>query len=129
MALTIIRTDDADLTRVQQNVKTALDQLQAQIQSKKTPATRISADYAVQLTDVLVVAQSATDINVTLPAAGTCAGQTFMIKNKAQTDVLVRVRGQHVDGAFQLVEGVAPYDIPQGTCVTCYSTGTAWEVV
>lgn len=128
MSLTILRTQDADLNRVQQNVKSELDAIQGQIPAKKTPVTPITADYSVKLTDVLVLATPVTDINVTLPVVSTCVGQSFTVKNKS-TDAVVHMRGQYVGGAFQLVDGVAPYDVPGGAGVTCYSTGSAWEII
>lgn len=122
MSLVILRTQDADLTRVQQNVAKELAALEEALPSAKNPSTPITADYAVKLTDVLVLANPASDINVTLPAFSTWVGQELKVKNISNA-ATVHMRGQFVNGAFQLIDGFAPYDVPSGTCVTVYSDG------
>jgi hypothetical protein len=126
--LTVLNTPDANLNRVQANIKAELDALQAQVPAKKTPYTPITSDYSVRLTDVLVLATPVTDINVTLPAAQTCVGERFTVKNKS-TSALVNVRGQHLNGAFQTIDGQAPYVVPSDAAITVHSIGTGWEVV
>ncbi len=128
MALKILRTADNDLTRVQQNVKEELDAIQEVLPTKKQPSTAITADYSVRLTDVLVLATPAADINVTLPDVATCVGETFTIKNLAP-DAIIHVRGLYRNGAAQVIDGASPYDIPGGTALTVYSDRAKWWVI
>lgn len=128
MALTVLRDVDSDLVRVQQNVAQELASLEKRLPSKRTPSTPITADYQVRLTDVLVLALPATDINVTLPDVATCVGQSFTVKNLS-TAAVVYLRGQYVAGAFQQIDQEAKYAVPAQTSVTCYSDGARWWIV
>lgn len=127
MAFTILHTADADLNRVQQAVKAEFDLLQAALPASRKPSTPITADYSVRLTDVLVLARAATDINVTLPDLRTCVGREFTVKNLS-ADSIVNVRGFYVNLAFQTIDSVSPYRIPTGTSLTVYSDGANWWV-
>lgn len=126
--LVILQTDDADLTRVQQNVAKELDALEQRLPSRKTPSTSITSDYSVRLTDVLVLALPAADINVTLPNVSTCVGGQFTVKNLS-TDAIVYLRGQYVGAAFQEIDQEQRYAVPAQTSVTCYSDGKRWWIV
>lgn len=128
MALVVLSDVGADLVRVQLNVKKELDALEVKLPTKKKPSTPITADYAVKLTDTLVLALPATNINVTLPDVATCLGQTFTVKNLS-TAAVVSLRGQYVGAAFQEIDQTQRYDVPSQTSVSCYSDGVRWWIV
>lgn len=128
MGLVILRTDDGDLNRVQQNVARELERIEGKLPSSRVASVLVSADYQVRLVDQLVLCKAAADINVTLPEVSTCAGRSFIVKNLA-TAANVNVRGVYRDGAAQAIDGASPYVCPWGTALTCYSDGKAWWVV
>lgn len=131
MALQIIRTADADLSRVQQNVKSEFARLEGTIPSPRTPSTKVTADYTVQLTDSLVLCGPALPVtcNITLPFAASCSGLAFTVKNISAAGTVL-VRGQVNDGAREPIDGQAmPGALAAGKSVTCYSDGVAWWVV
>lgn len=128
MAFLVIPTDNADLMRVQLNIKKELDALELQLAPPGKPSTPVTTDYTVTLNDILVLANPVSTLNVTLPEVSTCPRRTFTIKNVSAAG-LVSVRGLFVLGVFQSLENVQRYDIPSGTSVTCYSDGSKWWVV
>ena len=131
MALQTINTADADLTRVQKNVKAELDRIEATIPISRAPSTKVTADYTVQLGDSLVLCgpQMPAQINITLPFAASRKGLTFTVKNISAAGTVL-VRGQVNNGAREPIDGQAmPSALAASKSVTCYSDGAAWWVI
>ncbi len=127
--LELLRGASPELDRVQQNVAKELSRLDALLPRTRTPATYVTTDYLVKVTDALVLCTPIVAMNLTLPPAGPLAGLTFTIKNKSDPGVTVDVRGAFVNGASQPVDGVTPYALTVGLAITVWSTGTGWEVI
>ena len=81
-----------------------------------------SGNYTVTTADNILDVNSGT-FTLDLPAASTCTGKTFRIKNSG-TGVVT------LDGnSSEAVEGIATFPLGTGSYVEIASTGSAWVVV
>ena len=126
----VIRTADADLSRVQDNVAAEFKRVESVIPSPRTPSTKVTADYTVKLTDTLILCgpQMPATLNITLPPAATCKRLSFTVKNISATG-LVNVRGAFINGARETLDGATIAPCPSGASFTCYSDGVSFWVV
>lgn len=128
MALTILRDVDADLVRVQQNVAGEIAKLEAAVPAKNALNTSITDDYSIKLTDAIVLALPPSSLNVTLPDARACFGQSFTVKNCSTAGTVV-IRGSYVNGLFQQVDQQGKITLAGLTAARCYSDGKRWWVL
>jgi hypothetical protein len=126
--LVLLTTADADLDKVQQNVKKELDALEAAQPSPRAPFVLVTADYAIKPADGIVLANPLTSCSVSLPPAAPSRGLRFTVKN-ASTAGTVYVRGFYSATAPELIDGVARRTLAAGASATCFSDGAAWWAI
>ncbi len=92
--------------------------------------TNIDADAALTIDDNVVVANSATNITITLPSAATCVGRVYTVKNLSTTGTatIAATAPDSIENAIasiQLLFG----NINYMNCVTLISDGTRWVII
>lgn len=92
--------------------------------------TNVDADVTLTIDDNVVIANSATNITITLPSAATCVGRVYTVKNLNATGIVTIATTapdviENAIASMQLLFGDPNY----WGCVTYISDGTRWAII
>lgn len=121
-----IRTGDADLDRVQQNVAAALAGDAAAL-VKFTYLTGVAKQAVVDSDEIVIADVTNGQADAFLPPAGVAKGRKIVFKAIASAGAFVfDVHAAGVNGVQQVIDDVASVTLTSGGKVTLVSDGKQW---